>query len=270
MIENIVASFSGGKSSAMMVYLLEQMPKWKAYKKHYVFANTGRELSDTIIFIRDVERDLGVNIHLIEANINEEMGIGTNYKVIPSYDKLDLDGEPFRAMVKKYGYPSVAAPHCTRELKVVPIQKFIKNELGLTKYNCYQAIGYRADEPKRLKQNPHYIYPLYELGITKEDVNDFFNEEYRKRFALRLEDWEGNCDFCVKKSWGALKSMVNKHPRRVLWWDELQWEFWEQDPHIMFRGLNNPRDLMRAIKGEIEVEDNETIDCTCGNGEDFF
>lgn len=36
-----------------------------------------------------------------------------------------------------------------------------------------------------------------------------------KRWALPLEEFEGNCDFCFKKCWSKLKQMAEKHKTRM-------------------------------------------------------
>jgi len=54
------------------------------------------------------------------------------------------DGEPFEAVIKKYGIPNMDFPHCTRELKIRPIHAFAKVYFGSVDY--VSAIGIRADE----------------------------------------------------------------------------------------------------------------------------
>ena len=263
-ITDIICSFSGGRSSARMIEILEKSPEYARFKKHYVFANTGKELINTILFVKNCEYLFDIKVWLLEAVVNDEMGAGTSYKIIEDYTKLSMDGEPYEAMIKKYGLPSIAFPHCTRELKVVPISKFIKHHLGLTKQNCVQALGMRFDEPKRINPKPHFIYPLYDAGITKQDVLDYWINGERKMYDLQLEEFEGNCDFCFKKSWSKLKMMADKHTNRLLWWNEMEEKYWEEGADI-FRGHKVALDLY-----EKKEHENSDIACACGKSEDFF
>ena len=263
-ITNIVCSFSGGRSSARMIEILETKPEYARFKKHYVFSNTGKELTETILFVKNCEYLFGIKIWLIEAEINQQGGVGTHYRIIENYSQLSMDGEPYKAMIKKYGLPSVAFPHCTRELKIVPIAKFIKHHLGLTKENCVQALGMRYDEPKRINPKPHFIYPLYDAGITKKDVLDYWTKGEKSKYDLGLEEFEGNCDFCFKKSWSKLKEMAKKYPTRLLWWNEMEETYYEKNSEI-FRGHKVALDLYEN-KEHSDVD----IACACGKSEDFF
>jgi len=51
----IICSISGGRSSGLMAYLLENCPLYSKYEKVYVFMNTGREDLKTIQFLRDIQ-----------------------------------------------------------------------------------------------------------------------------------------------------------------------------------------------------------------------
>lgn len=111
-----------------------------------------------------------------------------------------MDGEPFEAVISKYGLPSIAFPHCTRELKINPIKAFIREHLGLQKDEYVEAIGMRFDEPKRVKNDPNYIYPLYDLGVTKQHVNDFFRKItiVAKSTDFRLKNLKGTATSATK------------------------------------------------------------------------
>lgn len=99
-----------------------------------------------------------------------------------------MDGEPYEEIIKKYGLPSVATPHCTRELKVNPIKNFIRDYLKLSRKDYVEAIGYRFDELKRAKHSANYIYPLINERVKKEDVTTFWARGAFKMYDLGLED----------------------------------------------------------------------------------
>jgi len=105
-----------------------------------------------------------------------------------------LDGSPFEEVIKKYGISNKAYPHCTRELKAVPIRKYALSR-GWKDYQT--AIGIRADEPNRIGSDPKFIYPMHDWMIDKIDVNNFWE---RMPFNLNLLEHQGNCSWCWKKS----------------------------------------------------------------------
>lgn len=262
-MKTIVASFSGGRSSAYMCYLLEQHPAFREIPKVYVFANTGREMPDTLIFVRDVQRDLGIKVHLIEAKVNHDERKSTGHRIVEHYMDLSLDGEPFEEVIKKYGLPSVSFPHCSRELKINPIRSFCSS-MGLTKENAVQAIGIRFDEARRIKNDATLFYPLFSLGIKKEDVNEFWSRPEMRHIRLPLEDFEGNCDFCFKKSWGKLQKMYAKHPTRALWWNDMENKYYEEGAEI-YRGHKVILDLANGVD-----HNEQDINCACGKDTDNF
>jgi 3'-phosphoadenosine 5'-phosphosulfate sulfotransferase (PAPS reductase)/FAD synthetase len=258
----IVASISGGRSSAFMAYLLET--QYKDREKYYVFANTGREHQNTLIFLRNLERYiLEAKIYLIEAQVNFGVRKSTSFKIVNSYPELSLDGTPFEQVIKKYGLPSVSFPHCTRELKINPIKAFIKEHLKLEKGTYVEAIGFRYDEIGRAKYgNPNYIYPLIDHKVTKQQVNDFWKLGDFKLFDLNLEDFEGNCDFCFKKSWSKLELMAEKYPNKILWWNEMENQYYKENSEI-FRGHKVVFDLLNNI----DHNDEKDMRCACKSDE---
>lgn len=73
----LVCTFSGGRTSAFMVLLLKEHPKYKDFDKVYIFANTGKERSETLEFINKCDKEWGLSIVWIEANVKAEKGVGT-------------------------------------------------------------------------------------------------------------------------------------------------------------------------------------------------
>ncbi len=73
-MKNIVVSFSGGRTSAYMAYKMLTEPNFKHARLHFVFANTGKEREETLVFIERFSRHFGIEIEWIEAEINPEMG----------------------------------------------------------------------------------------------------------------------------------------------------------------------------------------------------
>ena len=128
-----------------------------------------------------------------------------------TFDTASRNCDPFENVIKKYGIPNVSYLHCTRELKQRPIHHYVKKVIGWEEYKT--AIGIRADEIDRIsaeKDKLNYWYPLIKKGITKKDVNDFWENQ---SFNLQLLSWEGNCRWCHKKGLISLIRLCLKHDR---------------------------------------------------------
>lgn len=218
----IVVSISGGRTSAMMAYLIKRQ-FGATHDIAYVFANTSREKEETLVFLDKVDRLWDLNIVWIEAVVHHGKRKGSTHKVV-DFNAAKRDGSVFSEVIKKYGIPCKQAPHCTRELKTKPI-KSCATALGFGAYGKdYQtAIGYRHDEQKRIKQNniekEKHLYILNDLGIKKADVARFWS---KMPFDLELKDYEGNCRLCHKKSKRKLLTQLVEHPEDAAWIMEME------------------------------------------------
>lgn len=200
----IVCSFSGGETSAYMaIRLKEKYPDTK-----FVFANTGQENEETLIFADKMDREFGLDLVWIEAVVDPEKGKGTTYAEV-DFRSADRVGRVFESVISKYGVPNAAFLHCTRELKLRPIDKWCKENA----LNCVRAVGIRIDELDRV--NPHYeklgiTYPLaFQWPTTKNEINAFWRD---MPFRLNLKHYEGNCKWCYKKSFKKLAWICHKNP----------------------------------------------------------
>ena len=113
-------------------------------------------------------------------------------------------------MIKKYGLPKPSQPHCTRELKRVPLDKWANENVGR---DHFKAIGIRIDEIDRIKPNYKengYIYPLaFWWPTTKNEINTFWRDQ---PFRLNLKHYQGNCKVCYKKSFRKLSWIMKETP----------------------------------------------------------
>lgn len=218
----LVISFSGGKSSGLMTHLLlEHFPE---RIKVIVFANTGKEREETLEFVQNCQNVFGWKVIWVEAVINPEYRKGTRHRVV-DFNSASRNGEPYHEMIRKYGIPNKAFPHCTRELKRHAIASFAKNELGWKPYET--AVGIRADEHRRINwkeaEKSKYIYPLTTFfPSSKRDVNEWWQKQ---SFSLNLEEHEGNCDLCWKKSDKKLIRHISEKPELLDWWNEMEKEY---------------------------------------------
>ena len=198
--ENIMVSFSGGRTSAYMCWWLKEYMS-HLYNFHFVYANTGLEHQKTLEFVDKVDKYLNLELTWIKTVISKEFGVGEGYTVV-DYETACRGNRLFKNMCSVYGLPNSSFLYCTRVLKTVPIKKFAQDYFG--KSNFIQALGIRFDEPKRYSDNfKEFLQPLAQFTkITKQDVLDFWKVQ---PFDLEIEEHYGNCVTCYKKSDKKLK-----------------------------------------------------------------
>jgi len=189
-------SFSGGRTSAYMLYRTLEANNGLPDEAKVCFQNTGKEREETLRFVNECSTRWGVEIDWLEFRDSE-----TKFEKV-SFETASRNGEPFEAIVLKRNYlPNPLARFCTVELKVRTCHRYLKS-IGWTEWESW--IGIRADEPRRLskirnndygKQETKYA-PCGIAGITKHDVAAFWKEQ---PFDLELDNingetpW-GNCD----------------------------------------------------------------------------
>lgn len=218
--QRVLVSTSGGRTSALMAYLLFTRYQ-HLYDMVFVFANTSREKEETLLFVHQLEVVFGLPIVWVEAKVWHGQRKSSTH-TITNYKDAKRNGEVFTEVIKKYGIPCSSAPHCTREMKRYTINSYAKS-IGWDKGTYLTAIGYRSDEPKRVnlikaaKQN--HWYPLFEWGIKKSDVATFW---LKQSFDLQLEDWQGNCKLCYKKSKRKLLTQIISDPECTEWIKDME------------------------------------------------
>ena len=215
----LLVTFSGGRTSAFMAKFLKE--RYPEREMLFVFANTGKEREETLIFVDKCDKEFQLNLVWLEADVNEEKGKGTAYKIV-DFETASRNGEPFESVIKKYGLPSKLYRHCARELKENPIHKYAKEILG-SEY--LTVLGIRADEKHRLKSNPKNIYPLAELNIDETFIRGWWK---RQSFDLEQKDYEGNCDLCFLKSTRKKLTLISENPKIVDWWNEMETKYSSQ------------------------------------------
>lgn len=139
-----VVSFSGGRTSAYLVHLMEQR-RIAGDDVHYIFMDTGAEHPLTYKFIREVVNNWGINLTCLRVDVNPELGKGNGYKVI-SIDDIGPDLQPWIDITKKYGTPYFGGAFCTRTMKIEVCERYCKDN-----FDDWQSwLGMRIDEPARI------------------------------------------------------------------------------------------------------------------------
>lgn len=205
MKEKLILSFSGGRTSAYMTKrMLEEYSD--VYDMTVIFANTGMEHEKTLEFVHNCDVTFNFNTIWVESKVYQDERKGTGY-TITNFKDAHRGFDLFESVIKKYGIFNHSYPHCTRELKLAPIYSYLKdNNLKDAKH----AIGIRSDELRRVKDKSDIIYPLVHLFPTdKIDVLDFWEDQ---PFDLNIEEFEGNCIGCHKKSFWKTFEQIKRYP----------------------------------------------------------
>lgn len=203
--ETIMVAFSGGRTSAYMSWWLKEFMS-HLYDFVFVYANTGLEHEKTLEFVNKCDKYFSLDLVWLEAVINPIPRKGTNYKIV-NFDTAKRDNSIFMDMCSVYGLPNKDYPHCTRELKNVPMKKYGNDNIGK---GHRIALGIRFDEFKRVKNRADAIYPLATIiKVTKPEILSFWED---MPFNLEIEEYYGNCVGCYKKSHQKLKKIAYENP----------------------------------------------------------
>lgn len=221
--KNLLVSFSGGETSAFMSQWLNNHYEEYGYENIvFVFANTGLENEQTLEFVERCDKHFKLNVQWVEADVQQGLRKGTGF-YITDFDNASRNGDPFESMIKKYGIPNQAFPHCTRELKQAPIKAFGKEWFNGEKYHT--AIGIRQDEADRMNAKAKemgFIYPLISskmIPATKPMINFYWRS---MPFRLELKGYQGNCVTCWKKADKKLYQIAQENPKAFEFMAEME------------------------------------------------
>jgi len=167
------------------------------YELIVVFANTGLENPKTLEFIALCDLIFGFGTVWVEAVVNKGR-VAPKHRIV-THATASQCGEPFERVIEKYGIPNTAFPGCTRDLKLAPIKSYLKS-ISVDWATVPMAIGIREDEKRRVKNDirRNIIYPLVTTWPTdKAEVLDWWRQQ---PFDLEIDEFEGNCRGCFKKS----------------------------------------------------------------------
>jgi hypothetical protein len=225
---------------------------------HVLFANTGREHPATLDFVHRVEAEW-CPITWVEYQPEDP-----RFRVV-SYETASRNGEPFSALIAKRNYlPNPIARFCTSDLKVKPMQAFMRS-MGLSEFTT--VIGLRADEQRRVSKlrgdaERDLEMPLADAGIVASDVLSYWAGS---PFDLCLPDNDpafGNCDLCFLKGRGRIERVLTAQPKLGDWWIEQEAKIGSS-----FRSDRPTYAQMRVqvtIQGQLfQSVDDTTIPCEC-------
>ena len=259
-------SFSGGRTSAYMLWRALEANSGLPDCAKVVFCNTGKEDEATLKFIKDCQDNWNVPIVWLEYRAPAEFAV-------VDFDTASRNGEPFEEIIRhRKMLPNTRARFCTVELKIRTVRRYAQS-IGWTEWE--NMIGIRADEQRRaVKMKPDCkqetpIMPLHKAGVVKADVLSFWD---RSSFDLGLpvvngETIGGNCDLCFLKSLPKILTLVAQNPERAVWWAKQ--EEWAQTQTNgdgnRFR-IDRPRyaDIHNFVDRQGDMFD-DSIECFCGD-----
>jgi len=265
-------SFSGGRTSAYMLWRFIDANDGLPDDCIVTFANTGKEEEATLRFVDRCSKEWDVPIVWLEYQWAEETK--DRFKVV-DFDTAARNGEPFEQMLKAKKYlPSPVQRFCTVELKIRTISNYLFS-IGMTEKRSHgenmAIVGIRADEMRRaVKIEPHRR-PLVAAGVTKQTVSAFWAEQ---PFDLELPNIggvtpHGNCDLCFLKGGSLINSLILEDPSKADWWARMEREIhatkplgrrWRKD-----RPTYAQMQVIAREQGQLDLAGDETIPCFCGD-----
>jgi len=228
-------SFSGGRTSAYMLrMILDAHGGTLPDDVHVCFANTGKELPETLRFVHECESRWGVKINWLEYRGGRDKVEAIDFETV-GFNSASRGGEPFdRLLAVKTALPNWQARWCTSHLKVLVMFAFMRS-IGFEPKSYDEYTGLRADEPWRVLKmrsrnvddGHRCISPLASAGVTQADVLAFWLGPTRRLgsgmpqgFDLGLEPGQGNCDLCFMKGARLRASLIRANPDLARWWIE--------------------------------------------------
>ena len=186
------------------------------------FQNTGKEMPETLDFVRDCGERWGVEIVWLEWQRD-----APKWRQV-TYETASRNGEPFAELMATRSYlPNPVARFCTAELKIRAMQGYMGDH-GFKGW--VNVVGLRADEPHRVarlkttNENRRGMdgreSPLAHAGVTKRDVARWWTEQ---NFDLALPNVNGttpmgNCDLCYLKGASTISGIIAMRPELARWW----------------------------------------------------
>jgi 3'-phosphoadenosine 5'-phosphosulfate sulfotransferase (PAPS reductase)/FAD synthetase len=275
-------SFSGGRTSAYMLWRVLQANGGLPSDAVVCFANTGKEDEATMRFVRECSVRWSVPITWVEYRNDEAM-----FAVV-DYATASRDGEPFEAIIRKRNYlPNPVTRFCTSELKIRTMHKWLRANWQALGWDAHdmewnQMIGIRADESRRVSKirarghstettKESMLMPLADAGVTLADIEAFWAAQ---PFGLELPTFSGrtlagNCDLCFLKPAAQVASLIAEKPERATFWIRMEALALASKPSgAVFRSDRPSYAAMLQMAQDqqdfIGHADEEAIACFCG------
>jgi 3'-phosphoadenosine 5'-phosphosulfate sulfotransferase (PAPS reductase)/FAD synthetase len=277
--EPAAISFSGGRTSAYMLYKVLEAHQGSLPKNvKVIFANTGKEMPETLDFVKACSDHWGVEIIWLELSAmqrekkpDKRAVITTEYRVV-NHQTASRNGEPFKILLDAIpAMPNVVGRYCTAELKIRPMTKYL-TDLGF-ELPVLTLVGIRYDEQYRASKingttshGQEKYLPLWVDEVDVRVISDFWSSN---NFDLGLQGHNGdtawsNCDLCFMKSKSRRLSIMKERPDLSTWWINA-----EKLKGSQFRREEPSYEQMQIIatdQGQLfDFDDDPSIPCFCGD-----
>lgn len=273
-------SFSGGRTSAYMLWRVLQSNDGLPADCVVCFANTGKEEEATLRFVQRCSEEWNVPIAWVEYTPHEEAR--QRFKVV-NFETASRNGEPLEAVIRAKQYlPNPVTRFCTVETKIRTMHRYLRSQGWADGDKCWnQFVGIRADEPRRVakiraRPSPEttretMCLPLADANIRVEDVGEFWS---RQPFNLELPTYNGrtlagNCDLCFLKPANQIFTLIQERPERATWWAKMEALALASKPSgAVFRSDRPSYQQMldySRLQQNLFDTDEEGIGCFCGD-----
>lgn len=267
-----LVSFSGGRTSAYLLkHVLDAYGGRLPANVIPCFANTGKEMPQTLNFVRDCGDRWNVTIVWLEY---DPSGVAHRKFRIVDHGSASRRGEPYEALLRERKYlPNPVTRFCTTTLKIRVLRDYARS-LGWEHWT--NAIGLRYDEPRRVakikdqRERWETTAPLYDALVTREDVSGFWAAQ---PFDLGLPSINGktpagNCDLCFLKSAKTITALVRANPSLADWWIRMEEEARPSKPLGAFFRKDRPsyRQMTEAVERQqgLDFGEQDTLaECFC-------
>ncbi len=224
-MKNIV-SFGAGQNSTAMIIMMKNKGM---VIDEIIFAETGNEMPETYIFLKEFLRWCKKS-KILFTQVQSELGDLKEY-----YEKRNII--PYRMFRS-----------CTDKFKVRPIYKYLKKKYGSEKLNIFMGIA--SDEKHRAKLKPRknviYSYPLIKWDIDREKCIKIIKKE---GLSVPVKSGCYFCPFQTKKVWIDL---YKNHPN--LFKESIEFEKnGRAYPKGNLMGNMTLEDLQKALKEQTKL-----------------
>lgn len=267
-------SFSGGRTSAYMLWRVLQSNGGLPDKAKVIFCNTGKEEEATLKFVQRCDQEWGVKITWLEYVLGEPRF------AVKCFDSASRAGQPFEAVIEQRGgcLPNRVSRYCSSEMKTRTMHRYLKS-IGWEEWDTF--IGIRADEPRRVakfRSNPKPEFkgeevhmPLASAHVSGFDIANFWKSQ---PFDLELSNFNGktmhgNCDLCYLKPATQVLSLIQEKPERAIWWMEQEKKAEKVAQSGARFNIDRPgyAEMLEFALNQIDMFDKgeEAISCFCGD-----
>lgn len=257
------AGISGGRTSGMM-HALTLAANRDSPDYQGCFSNTGKEDPKTLHFLKQIDNHSSRPLVWVEFAPPPVWGMAPRFAQtrIVNFETAHRGGRIFEEFLftlaayrRQEKQEGPVAPHatmrlCTSYMKLKTIHRWIEPYFEGRAYTY--LVGLRADEPDRvaslLRQSTakcDFACPLYEAGITREMVNEFWAMQ---PFDLELKEPYGNCSLCFLKDEADLATIMLDDEEEVRWWLDLQDRYGD-----FRRGSTSMRTIFAEAKIRVQV-----------------